>query len=90
MRAEKGLAALQVKSVTAENEAKRCQLVPFMDDCCSILEAIPVLQVRAPNVTFDRRLTLHGIILKFFGRLPVQETAQNPVYIIGCKKFTIL
>lgn len=58
--AEKALESLLAKFKATESEAEQRQLAPFIDDYRSIIEAMPILQVRAPNLTFDQRLVFHG------------------------------
>jgi glyoxylase-like metal-dependent hydrolase (beta-lactamase superfamily II) len=60
VNAEKNLESLQAKYQATENMAERRQLAPFIDDYQSIVEAMPILQVRAPNLTFDQYLTFYG------------------------------
>jgi len=58
--AEQKLESLLARFQAAESEADRRQLTPFIDDYRSIVEAKPILQIRAPNLTFDQRLAFYG------------------------------
>jgi cyclase len=58
--ARPSLESTRAQLEAAQEEGERRQLSLWMDYHQGFLEAEPMLQVRAPNVTFDRRLALHG------------------------------
>jgi cyclase len=58
--AEANLEATRAQFQAAEEEGQRRQLAMWIDYHASVVEAKPILQVRAPNLTFDHRLAFHG------------------------------
>ncbi len=58
--AEANLEETRTQFQAAEEESKRSQLALWIDYYRSIVEAKPILQVRAPNLTFAERLAFHG------------------------------
>ena len=54
------LEATRAQFQVTEAQDERRQLAIFIDYYQSVVEAKPVLQVRAPNVTFAERLAFHG------------------------------
>jgi cyclase len=58
--AEANLEATRDQFQAAEEEGQRRQLALWIDYHQSVVEAKPILQIRAPNLTFDQRLAFHG------------------------------
>jgi glyoxylase-like metal-dependent hydrolase (beta-lactamase superfamily II) len=59
--AETNLETTLTQFQATEEESQRCQLALWIDYYQSIVEVKPILQVRAPNLTFSERLAFHGI-----------------------------
>jgi cyclase len=58
--AETNLEATRAQFEATEEEAERRQLALWIDYHQSVVETKPILQIRAPNLTFTERLTFHG------------------------------
>jgi cyclase len=58
--AEANLEATRAQFQATEEEGQRRQLALWIDYHRSVVETKPILQVRAPNLTFARRLAFHG------------------------------
>ena len=58
--AEANLEATRAQFRATEDQGRRRQLALWVDYHRSVVEAKPVLQVRAPNLTFTQRLAFHG------------------------------
>ena len=58
--AEANLEATRAQFQATEEEGQRRQLALWIDYHQSVVEAKPILQVRAPNLTFAERLAFHG------------------------------
>jgi cyclase len=58
--AEANLEATRAQFQATEEEGQRRQLALWLDYHTSVVAAKPILQVRAPNVTFVERLAFHG------------------------------
>ncbi len=58
--AEENLAAARAELAAATDEAKRGELALWIDEYQGLVDAKPILRVRAPNLTFAERLTFHG------------------------------
>jgi len=58
--AEANLEATRAQFQATEEEGQRRQLALWIDYYQSVVEAKPILQIRAPNLTFDERLAFHG------------------------------
>jgi cyclase len=58
--AEANLEATRAQFQATEEEGQRRQLALWIDYHQSVVEAKPILQVRAPNLTFAECLALHG------------------------------
>ncbi|MGD9001902.1 MAG: MBL fold metallo-hydrolase, partial [Anaerolineae bacterium] len=58
--AEANLEATRAQFHATEEEGQRRQLALWMDYHQSVVETKPILQIRAPNVTFTERLAFHG------------------------------
>jgi cyclase len=58
--AEANLAATRAQFQAAEDEGERRQLAMWIDYHQSVVELKPILQVRAPSLTFTERLAFHG------------------------------
>jgi len=58
--AEADLESTRARFEAAQDEGQRRELALWMDEYQSVVEAKPILQVRAPNVTFVQRLAFHG------------------------------
>jgi cyclase len=60
--AEANLEATHTQFQATEESGQRRQLALWIDYYQSIVNAKPILQVRAPNLTFAERLTFHGTL----------------------------
>jgi cyclase len=58
--AEANLEATRAQLASTEAVGQRRQLAMWLDYHQSVVEAKPILQVRAPNLTFNQRLAFHG------------------------------
>jgi glyoxylase-like metal-dependent hydrolase (beta-lactamase superfamily II) len=58
--AEANLEATRAQFQAAEEEGQRRQLALWIDYHQSVVETKPILQIRAPNLTFAERLAFHG------------------------------
>jgi len=58
--AETNLESTRAQFQATEEEGQRRQLALWIDYHQSVVEAKPILQVRAPNLTFAQRLAFHG------------------------------
>jgi len=58
--AEANLEATRAQFAATEEDGQRRQLALWIDYHQSVVETKPVLQVRAPNLTFTERLAFHG------------------------------
>jgi len=58
--AEANLEATRAQFQATEEEGQRRQLALWIDYHQSVVEAKPILQIRAPNLTFAERLAFHG------------------------------
>jgi cyclase len=58
--AEANLEATRAQLEGTEDEGQRRQLALWVDYHQSVVETKPILQIRAPNVTFVERLAFHG------------------------------
>jgi cyclase len=58
--AEANLEATRAQFEATEEEGQRRQLALWIDYHQSVVEAKPILQIRAPNLTFAQRLAFHG------------------------------
>ncbi|MGD8998043.1 MAG: MBL fold metallo-hydrolase [Anaerolineae bacterium] len=58
--AEANLEATRAQFHATEEEGQRRQLALWMDYHQSVVETKPILQIRAPNMTFTERLAFHG------------------------------
>ena len=58
--AEADLESTRARFEAAQDEGQRRELALWMDEYQSVVEAKPILQVRAPNLTFVQRLAFHG------------------------------
>jgi cyclase len=58
--AEKNLEATRAQFLAAEEEGERRQLALWIDYHQSVVETKPILQIRAPNLTFEHLLAFHG------------------------------
>jgi glyoxylase-like metal-dependent hydrolase (beta-lactamase superfamily II) len=58
--AEANLEATRTQFQATEEEGQRRQLAVWIDYHQSVVDAKPILQVRAPNLTFAQRLAFHG------------------------------
>jgi len=58
--AEANLEATRARFRATEDESRRRELALWIDSCQGVVEAKPILQVRAPNLTFTQRLAFHG------------------------------
>jgi len=58
--AEADLESTRAQFEAAQDEGQRRELALWIDQCQSVVEAKPILQVRAPNLTFTKRLVFHG------------------------------
>ncbi|MGD0878863.1 MAG: MBL fold metallo-hydrolase [Anaerolineales bacterium] len=58
--AEANLKATRAQFEAEEDESQRRQLAFWVDYHRTIVEVKPILQIRAPNITFAQRLTFHG------------------------------
>lgn len=60
--AEARLEATLEKLRAATEHGRRRELALWVDEYRSVVEAKPILQVRAPNLTFTHRLAFHGTV----------------------------
>jgi glyoxylase-like metal-dependent hydrolase (beta-lactamase superfamily II) len=58
--AEANLEATRAQLQAAEEEGERRQLALWVDYHQSVVATKPILEIRAPNLTFEGRLALHG------------------------------
>ena len=58
--AEADLESTRARFQAAQDEGQRRELALWIDEYQSVVEAKPILQVRAPNLTFVQRLAFHG------------------------------
>ena len=58
--AEANLESTRAQFLTAKEEGQRRQLALWIDYWQGVVEEKPILQVRAPNVTFTERMAFHG------------------------------
>ena len=58
--AEADLESTRAQFEAAQDEGRRRELALWIDEYQSVVEAKPILQVRAPNLTFTQRLAFHG------------------------------
>jgi glyoxylase-like metal-dependent hydrolase (beta-lactamase superfamily II) len=58
--AEANLEATRAQFEATEDEGQRRQLALWIDYHQSVVETKPILQIRAPNLTFVQRLAFHG------------------------------
>jgi cyclase len=58
--AEANLEATRAQFEATEDEGQRRQLALWIDYHQSVVETKPILQIRAPNLTFVERLAIHG------------------------------
>jgi len=58
--AEADLESARARYQAAEDEGQRRELALWIDEYQSVVESKPILQVRAPNLTFTQRLAFHG------------------------------
>ena len=58
--AEANLESTRAQFQAAEEEGERRQLALWVDYYQSVVETKPILQIRAPNLTFEGRLAFHG------------------------------
>jgi cyclase len=58
--AEANLEANRAAFQAADDEGRRRQLAMWVDFYQCVVETRPILQIRAPNLTFDERLAFHG------------------------------
>jgi cyclase len=58
--AEANLEATRAQFQATDEESQRRQLALWIDYHQSVVEAKPILQIRAPNLTFAERLAFHG------------------------------
>jgi glyoxylase-like metal-dependent hydrolase (beta-lactamase superfamily II) len=58
--AEANLEATRAQFQATEDQGQRRQLALWVDYWQGVVEAKPILQVRAPNLTFAQRLAFHG------------------------------
>ncbi len=58
--AEANLEATRAAFQATDDEQERRQLALWIEYYTSVVEAKPILQIRAPNLTFDQRLAFHG------------------------------
>ena len=58
--AEADLESMRARFEAAQDERQRRELALWIDEYQSVVEAKPILQVRAPNLTFVQRLAFHG------------------------------
>ena len=58
--AEADLESTRARFEAAQDEGQRRELALWIDEYQSVVEAKPILQVRAPNLTFVQRLAFHG------------------------------
>lgn len=58
--AEADLESTRARLKAAQDEGQRRELALWIDEYQSVVEAKPILQVRAPNLTFAQRLAFHG------------------------------
>jgi cyclase len=58
--AEANLEATRAQFEAAVDEGQRRQLSLWLDYHQAVVDAKPILQIRAPNLTFSQRLTFHG------------------------------
>jgi cyclase len=59
-KAEASLQSARAQFEAAEEEGQRRQVALWIDYHKSVVETKPILQVRAPNLTFVQRLAFHG------------------------------
>jgi cyclase len=60
--AEANLEATRAQFQATEEEGQRRQLALWIDYHQSVVEARPILRIRAPNLTFAERLAFHGTV----------------------------
>ena len=58
--AEADLESTRARFDAAQDEARRRELAVWIDEFQSVIEAKPILEVRAPNMAFTQRFALHG------------------------------
>jgi len=58
--AEATLESTRARFEATQDEGRRRELALWIDEYSSIVEAKPILQIRAPNLTFDQHLAFHG------------------------------
>jgi glyoxylase-like metal-dependent hydrolase (beta-lactamase superfamily II) len=58
--AEANLASTHAQLQATEEEGQRRQLALWVDYHQSVVDLKPILQIRAPNLTFEQRLAFHG------------------------------
>jgi len=58
--AEADLEATRARFEAAQDEGQRRELALWIDEYQSVVEAKPILQVRAPNLAFIQRMAFHG------------------------------
>ncbi len=58
--AEADLDATRARFEAAQDEGQRRELALWIDEYQSVVEAKPILQVRAPNLAFSQHLAFHG------------------------------
>ena len=61
----KSISARRLKQLTKQyraetDETKRARLLPWLEYYQGLVESIPILNIRMPDLTFDDRLVLHG------------------------------